>query len=172
MKTTTAARFYSGPEEGETSADTLARALLLLEIGHRRLRTEFGATLGLTNSEFNALTNIGHSRELTPKELSSNLHMTTGAVTAMIDRLENAGLVARRNNPNDRRSVLIAPTERGYETLDWVVQKYRGAIVKIVEDRAEFRHPLFAELLHNVGQSLARQAEELAQETAQGHRTP
>jgi DNA-binding MarR family transcriptional regulator len=167
METLSAARFFNGPEADESSADTLARALLLLEIGHRRLRTEFGATLGLTNSEFNALTSIGHSRELTPKELSSNLHMTTGAVTAMIDRLENAGLVSRRNNPTDRRSVLIAPTERGYETLDWVVERYRNSIVNIVAGQTDFLHPLFAELLHNVGRSLAQQAEELAQENAQ-----
>ena len=35
--------------------------------------------------------------------------LTTGAVTAMIDRLENAGLVKRQHDTTDRRRILVIP---------------------------------------------------------------
>ncbi len=36
--------------------------------------------------------------------------LTTGAVTGVIDRLEEAGYVKRVNDPNDRRRIIIEPT--------------------------------------------------------------
>lgn len=48
---------------------------------------------------------------LTAGELARRLELTTGSVTAMLDRLERTGLVARRRSQSDRRSVevLIPP---------------------------------------------------------------
>ena len=37
----------------------------------------------------------------------------TAGMTKLLDRLEAKGLVERRPNPSDRRSVVIEPTERG-----------------------------------------------------------
>ena len=36
--------------------------------------------------------------------------LTTGAVTGMIDRLEEAGYVRRTNDPKDRRRTIVEPT--------------------------------------------------------------
>jgi DNA-binding MarR family transcriptional regulator len=36
--------------------------------------------------------------------------LTTGAVTGIIDRLEEAGYVKRTNDPNDRRRTIVVPT--------------------------------------------------------------
>jgi DNA-binding MarR family transcriptional regulator len=37
----------------------------------------------------------------------------TAGMTKLLDRLEAKGLIERRPNPSDRRSVMIEPTERG-----------------------------------------------------------
>lgn len=42
-----------------------------------------------------------------PKEIMQHLGISSGAATALIDRLERAGYVERVPNPIDRRSVLI-----------------------------------------------------------------
>lgn len=47
----------------------------------------------------------------TPSELAKHTGLTSGATTAMLDRLEKAGLIVRRPNPDDRRGSLIAPAE-------------------------------------------------------------
>jgi len=47
----------------------------------------------------------------TPSELARHTGLTSGATTAMLDRLEKAGLIERRPNPDDRRGTLIAAAE-------------------------------------------------------------
>ena len=53
----------------------------------------------------------------TPSELARHTGLTSGATTAMLDRLEKADLIERRPNPNDRRGTLIAPVKSGAEKV-------------------------------------------------------
>ena len=43
----------------------------------------------------------------TPGQLAQHTGLTTGGVTVMLDRLEQAGFIKRDPNPTDRRSLLI-----------------------------------------------------------------
>jgi DNA-binding MarR family transcriptional regulator len=45
----------------------------------------------------------------TAGELAKITGLTTGAMTAAIDRLEKAGFVARERDPQDRRKVIVRP---------------------------------------------------------------
>ena len=44
--------------------------------------------------------------------------MTSGGMTAAIDRLERKGFVGRSPNPNDRRGSLVGLTPTGIEVID------------------------------------------------------
>lgn len=46
-------------------------------------------------------------RSATAGELAEVTGLTTGAVTAVVDRLESAGLVVRESHPKDRRKVIV-----------------------------------------------------------------
>jgi len=48
-----------------------------------------------------------------PGELSSGLEVSTGAMTNRLDRLEEAGLIRRVRDPDDRRGVKIELTDAG-----------------------------------------------------------
>jgi DNA-binding MarR family transcriptional regulator len=48
-----------------------------------------------------------------PGELSSGLEISTGAMTNRLDRLEEAGLIRRVRDPDDRRGVKIELTDAG-----------------------------------------------------------
>lgn len=48
----------------------------------------------------------------TAGQLSELTGLTTGAVTAVIDRLERAGFVRREQGKEDRRKVIVVPNER------------------------------------------------------------
>lgn len=83
-----------------------------------RLRVEAAlATLSLSDSEYRLLAGIRRSGppfRLSPSEITTRyLPMTSGGCTALIDRLEHRGLVARSANPNDRRGVHISLTDAG-----------------------------------------------------------
>lgn len=68
-----------------------------------------------------ALRRAGAPHCLTPGELARVLMLSSGAITNRIDRLEQAGLVERRDDPADRRGVLVALTPAGRERVDVAV---------------------------------------------------
>ena len=53
--------------------------------------------------------------EVTPRVVADRLSLTTGSVTTMLDRLEQAGYVTRTRHPGDRRKVLIHATPRAQQ---------------------------------------------------------
>jgi len=54
----------------------------------------------------------------TIKRLAERLQLRHHSVVGLVDRLERAGLVLRRRDPNDQRRVLVVLTERGEELLE------------------------------------------------------
>ena len=47
-----------------------------------------------------------------PSQLAAKLGLTTGSVTAMLDRLERLGYVTRSADPSDRRKVVVRITPK------------------------------------------------------------
>jgi DNA-binding MarR family transcriptional regulator len=71
---------------------------------------------GLGLSEMAALEHLQHAHGgLTPTELGRRLSLSSGAITALVDRLERTGHVERRPNPADRRSSVVLPVPEGLE---------------------------------------------------------
>jgi DNA-binding MarR family transcriptional regulator len=70
---------------------------------------------GITWRDWQVLTNLmlGGDTPRSPGDLASTLMVTTGAMTNVLDRLEEAGLTRRLRNPDDRRSVIVEATEDG-----------------------------------------------------------
>ncbi|CAM4094579.1 Transcriptional regulator [Mesobacillus thioparans] len=54
----------------------------------------------------------------TPRELAERLQITHHSCVGLIDRCEEAGLVSRRKNPEDGRSVFVEVTEKGVGILE------------------------------------------------------
>jgi DNA-binding MarR family transcriptional regulator len=65
---------------------------------------------GLNRTDQRALDLISGLGPLTATALASALGLTTGGITTVIDRLEQAGYAQRRADPADRRRVLVEPT--------------------------------------------------------------
>jgi DNA-binding MarR family transcriptional regulator len=55
---------------------------------------------------------------LSPGELLSRTLVTSGTMTARVDKLDARGLVARRRDTGDRRGVRVTLTEAGRTTVD------------------------------------------------------
>lgn len=65
--------------------------------------------LGLSATEWKCLGLLNQHGPSTAGRLADLSGFTTGAITGIIDRLEQGGYVRRQANPNDRRSVIIQP---------------------------------------------------------------
>ncbi len=73
----------------------------------------------------------------TPTELARHTGLTSGATTAMLDRLEKAGLIERRPNPNDRRGTLIAPAPSSAEKAASWFESARNAQDELISSYSE-----------------------------------
>ncbi|MEV7792192.1 MarR family transcriptional regulator [Streptomyces sp. NPDC087512] len=94
----------SGAETGDLHA--LAAELRRMNGEINRLVHGFAATHGLHATDVQALAAILDAAEpMTPGRLREHLGLTSGAVTACVDRLERAGHVRRVRESADRRVV-------------------------------------------------------------------
>ena len=57
---------------------------------------------------------------LRPSDLTGTLMLTSSGTTKRLDKLEDAGLIARGPDPDDRRAILITLTEDGKDLIDGV----------------------------------------------------
>ena len=69
----------------------------------RRVFDRRSAQLGLTRAQWRALSRIERAEGLTQSELAEDLDLEPISVGRVIDRLESAGFVERRADPDDRR---------------------------------------------------------------------
>jgi len=69
--------------------------------------------MGLCLSDFGALEALLHKGPLPVNELGRKILVSSGSITAAVDRLERQGLVERRDSPTDRRSRIAHLTEKG-----------------------------------------------------------
>src|ERR687895_490001 len=89
--------------------------LLQIEVGEvLAFAAAMARRTGLGLSEMAALEHLQHAHGgLTPTELGRRLSLSSGAITALVDRLERTGHVERRANPADRRSSVVLPLPGG-----------------------------------------------------------
>src|SRR6188472_999459 len=74
--------------------------------------------LGVNRTDLHCLNAIENSGGLTAGRLASEVGLTTGAVTGVIDRLERAGFARRVPDPDDRRRVKLEVTPEFYARAD------------------------------------------------------
>jgi DNA-binding MarR family transcriptional regulator len=101
-----------------TKTDLKKRALIAVrEYGiHLTLfRNAMNEWVGLNASDMECLRILFLKGTSSPSELARLTGLTSGAATAMLDRLEKAGLIERNPNPGDRRGTLIVPAKSSAE---------------------------------------------------------
>jgi DNA-binding MarR family transcriptional regulator len=72
--------------------------------------------LGVNRTDARCLDILDERGSLSAGDLAEASRLTTGAITAVIDRLERAGLARRVPDPADRRRVLVELTPKADET--------------------------------------------------------
>ena len=148
------------PELGDlTAMETLSR---LGEAARRVQREAIAPTIessGLQPGEFDvlaALRRSGGDFVLTPTQLFETTMISSGGMTARLDRLEKAGWIKRDANPYDRRSFIIILTPAGKELIERVLVGHLLNAEKIVRPLSRAEQTLLNALLSKL---LARFAE-------------
>lgn len=77
------------------------------------LPTEVTGLARVTPEQYGLLSELADSGTLSMTELAAARRVALNTATSIVDRLVAAGLLERRSDPNDRRVVRIAMTEKG-----------------------------------------------------------
>ena len=96
----------------EYTAEDITWATRRLDIAMSRLTVALSRKVGISVPEMLALEYLDADGSIGPSELARRLRMTSGAMTALVDRLEDSGHVVRERHPADRRRVLVTRTKK------------------------------------------------------------
>lgn len=88
--------------------DRVGSALILMIRRAEEAQERAARAQGMHPTDFRCLGYLHLKGEpVSPGDIISHLGLTSGAGTALLDRLEGAGYITRLRHPEDRRSVLI-----------------------------------------------------------------
>lgn len=69
---------------------------------------------------------------MTGSELASRTGLTTGAITGVVSRLERAGFLQRRSDPNDGRRQILSQTTTGARDLHAVFARLHAGLDQLL----------------------------------------
>ncbi|MGD0112606.1 MAG: MarR family transcriptional regulator [Armatimonadota bacterium] len=85
-------------------------------------------------------------------EISHRLAVTSGNVTGLIDRLEEAGHLVRHAHPEDRRVTLAVLTPAGREVFERVQPAHLGRVERVMSSLTPQEQLLLADLLDRIAE--------------------
>ena len=134
-------------------SDIVRLEIELWDAVDRRLRE----TPGISTGDFDVMQIVARTPSCRVYDIAQQLSVTVGGISKAVDRLERRGHVARRSNPEDRRSSIVELTPQGSDILA------RAGLV--VDDELALRlgAVLPADSLAHLGSLIARLRSGLAQ---------
>jgi DNA-binding MarR family transcriptional regulator len=89
------------------------RTEMLAAVDHEMAADEQLVAMEVTSAQFIVLSALSMGEMKSASDLCKHISYDAGAMTRMIDRLEEKGLLRRSRCPNDRRLVNLELTEKG-----------------------------------------------------------
>jgi len=143
--------------------ETTAASLQRFGLARDQMRSALASGAGISPADLDALEHLEADGPLTQRQLGDRLSLTSGAITMLVDRLEQGGWVRRRPHPSDRRYVLVELSPQAHDSTPPGLATYhariaaiaasvpaahRGAISRFLQAAAEAAAQATAELRH------------------------
>ena len=142
----------AGPHE------VAVRSLRALILAGERYRQVLSEHVGLGVTETQAISYLTVYGDRGQNELAADLGLSSGASTALVDRLERQGIAERYPHASDRRRTWVRLTDGGRR----VVQESRQILGAAFEDIPGDEIDHLAEVMQSVAARLAEKSEEMA----------
>ncbi|MEU8819057.1 MarR family transcriptional regulator [Actinoplanes sp. NPDC048796] len=89
--------------------------------------------LGLTVSDLECLDFLADAGSATAGQVAERTNLTTGAVTSMLRRLQQAGYVTAERDPADRRRVIVTLRPERAAELERPYERFAGRAERLIE---------------------------------------
>ena len=146
------------PDGGEVPARALRTPALLAWLRLGRVSRKIGRTIGaqvrqagLTQAQFTVLARVGAAEGVAQQELAAALAVTEGNVVQLLDKMEGARLVCRRQEGRANRLYL---TEQGRALFDRVVPAHEALVADQFAGLSPERQVQLHRLLRDLDRSL------------------
>ena len=116
---------------------------------------------GLNSASFDVLTSLrraGAPYRKTGTQLAAGSLLSSAGVTLRLDRLEEAGLIKRERDHNDRRVVYSSLTDKGLEVIDRAIEAHLDAEAALLSGLSAKERSSLTELLAKLEQSIVATA--------------
>jgi MarR family 2-MHQ and catechol resistance regulon transcriptional repressor len=117
------------------------------------------AASGLSRTDFAIMEAVMSKGPLPVNEIAGKALLTSGAMTAAVDRLEKAGMVKRTPSPDDRRVRVVTLTAQGRRRIRTAFARHRARIDALFETLDRDQRATLGGLLKNVGYAAQRDGE-------------
>lgn len=111
--------------------------------------------LGIGLSDFAVLEALLHKGPLPVNTLGRKVLLTSGSMTAAVDRLERNGLVERADDPEDRRSRIVHLTSEGRALIRTAFAQHKRDMESVFSCLDDNEKSGLANLLRKLGLSAA-----------------
>lgn len=140
---------------------TLRQLLNRRDLAATRHRAGVSRALGLSHTEMLAIAYLAQHGQLMPATLGSWLGISSGAVTALAQRMEAGGHIVREPHPTDGRSILLklAPTlvERAQSVYSPLIRQ----LDRLIDDLSERERLTLLGFLERTVDATEREADRL-----------
>lgn len=116
-------------QEQRATGGSLPDLLYATSLQLRRKIFDLESASGLSGRELDLISLLCQLGPTSVKHLVADLRLPRSTMTAVVDRLESRGLVKRRPNPQDRRSIVLDATPTAADALE----RYREGVHVFVE---------------------------------------
>jgi DNA-binding MarR family transcriptional regulator len=104
-------------QSSQISPDQVRRLITAVrteQVANDFVDEQVNAFMGINRTDGRCLDIVDQHKRITAGRLAAESGLTTGAVTALVDRLEAAGYLRRVRDLEDRRRIFIETTERAH----------------------------------------------------------
>ena len=108
------------------------------------------ARQGCTLQQWVVMMHVRDGLALTVADLCRELSHDSGAMTRLIDQLEDRKLVERQRNPHDRRVIELSLTDEGIKTVDALIVIAAEALNLVLDDFSRDEVKLLQSLLRRL----------------------
>lgn len=103
--------------------------------------------IGLTSGQPKVLDFLWQVQEADQKTIAAHCEIEPATVGSILLRMENAGLVIRRNKEGNRRSLYVSLTEEGREAAKSLQEIFKSVEEEAMQDLTEQERQMLEEIL-------------------------
>jgi len=121
--------------------------------------------LGLNVIDLRCLRLAREAAEPTAGHLAKITGLTTGTITGLLDRLEQARLIRRERDPEDRRKVIVKVLPSGVQKVERIMTPLSEDMDKALEDFTEAELRAVVKFFEVTAAAVSRHLERIHEET-------